>query len=376
MRVGHGDLKPDISPFGPEAQQHTGAEVWIGGLGLMKVLAVGPPPMIQEDSGERYSAGTGPLVAFLIPLLHGPLPWTCGILTETKVWVPVTQVPALRVAAALLPTVERRRQEHPNFEQVVIRPGLRISAVYQEQGYDPYWYEGTVIGQDDQDRRRGQEVHEVLFDYSDEPEFFPFKENTFVPRDSKSDTLHIWTVGGHIEQRKRTRPARRTPVLPQSGAPQVLSFPNTGGERGRPRSSSEARPQADGLSGRGMWRQQTSMRRSLQLRSVPLQNPTGSATCLANSVYQALISSYRVQGLLADTSSSGFCRHQGGGVCALCDFARLHEHTTSDHSLESWCSGNVAGRIRLWTQRLWDGEYGTDSGRRFQEGVQAVRSLN
>ena len=58
-------------------------------------------------------------------------------------------------------------------------------------------------------------------------------------------------------------------------------------------------------------------------------------------------------------------------MCALCDFARLHEYNTSDHSLESWCSGNVAGRIRLWTQRLRDGEYGTDFSRRFQEGVQA-----
>ena len=371
VRVGHGDLKPDVNPFGPEAQQHTGAEVWTEGLGLMKVLAVGPPPVIQEGSGGRYSVGTDPLVAFLIPLLHGPLPWTCGILTETEVWVPVAQVPDLRVAAEQLSADDRQRQEHPSFEQVVIRPGLRISAVFQEQGYEPYWYEGTVLGQDDQDRRRGQEVYEVLFDYSGESEYFPFKEHTFVPRDSTSDTLHIWTVGSHVEQRKRTRPARRTPVLLRSGAPQVLSFPNTGRERGRPPSPSEARPQTNGLSGREMWRQRTLMRRSLQLRSVPLQNPTGSATCLANSVYQALISSYRVQGLLVDTSSSGSCGHQEGYVCALCDFVRLHEHTTSDHSLEAWCSGNVAGRIRLWTRRLWGGEYGTDFGRRFQEGVQA-----
>ena len=229
VRVAYGDPKPDINPCGPMAQQHAGAEVWVKGKGLMTVLAVGPPPIAQNDSGGRYSMGTGPLVAFLIPLLHGPLPWTCGVLTETKVWVPLAQVPGLCVLARGRTADERKRQEYPGFEQVTVQPGLRISAMFQEHGHEAYWYEGTVLGQDDQDRRKGLEVYEVLYDSSGKSEFFPFLESAFVPRDSKSETLHVWTVGSHVEQRKRKQPAHQAPTLPRLGAPKTLDLTNPGG---------------------------------------------------------------------------------------------------------------------------------------------------
>lgn len=101
--------------------------------------------------------------------------------------------------------------------------------MFQEHGHEAYWYEGTVLGQDDQDRRKGLEVYEVLYDSSGKSEFFPFLESAFVPRDSKSETLHVWTVGSHVEQRKRKQPAHQAPTLPRLGAPKTLDLTNPGG---------------------------------------------------------------------------------------------------------------------------------------------------
>ena len=79
--------------------------------------------------------------------------------------------------------------------------------LYQHRGHEPAWYEGVVLGQDDEDRAQGDDVHTAFYYWEEsvgKPAVYAvmLSPERQVRRGDPTDELERWCIIGHWDDGK------------------------------------------------------------------------------------------------------------------------------------------------------------------------------
>ena len=199
-RIDSGDTRPAIDRRGALANL-VGRRLWLGeGHGLVKVVAVGPEP-VQVDGrpSHTYREPGDTMVAYLCREHYGEPQPELQVWMAYGSWIPATQAQQLLGTAEALPAATLREILDPPTSRVFpVRPGLRVSTLFQMEGSRaPVWHEGIVRARDQTGQYEGTDNWQVYYFKDKDLWSVPLEAAGRRLRGTGERTLRTWTISAH-----------------------------------------------------------------------------------------------------------------------------------------------------------------------------------